>query len=75
MTSRIHPDDYDVDAVRAEWTGQVISTSEARYPVEHDPIRRHCHMVGDNNPLFLDPEAAARGPHGAVVVPPSMLPV
>ncbi len=72
---RVHPDDYDLGAVRAEWIGKVISTSEARYAVEHDPIRRHCHMVGDTNPLFLDPVAAADGPYGAVVVPPSMLPV
>ncbi len=72
---RVHPDDYDIEAVRAEWIGKVTSTSEARYPVEHDPIRRHCHMVGDTNPLFLDPDAASAGPHGAVVVPPSMLPV
>ena len=77
MSDRIHPDDYDLDAVRAEWIGKVLSpsTSAARYPVEYDPIRRHCHMVGDTNPLFLDPVEAARGPHGAVVVPPSMLPV
>jgi acyl dehydratase len=75
MSDRIHPDDYDLDAVRAEWIGKVVGTSEARYPVEYDPIRRHCHMVGDTNPLFLDPVAAATGPHGAVVVPPSMLPI
>ncbi|MEZ5502227.1 MAG: MaoC family dehydratase [Halioglobus sp.] len=40
----------------------------------HDPIRRHCHMVGDLNPAFLDPDAASKGPYGAVIVPPSMLP-
>ena len=71
----IHPDDYDIDAVRAEWIGTVVSRSEGRYPVEYDAIRRHCHMTGDLNPLFLDPEfAREKGPHGAVVVPPSALP-
>lgn len=75
MSDRIHPDDYDIDAVRDEWIGKVVSTGTSRYPVEHDPIRRHCHMVGDTNPLFLDPDAAAEGPYGAVVVPPSMMPI
>ena len=66
--------DYDVEAVRNEWVGRVVAASEGRYPVEHDPIRRYCHMIGDTNPLFLDPQFAAAGPHGAVVVPPSLVP-
>lgn len=70
----IHPDDYDLDAVRQAWIGKLISEARGRYPVEYDPIRRHCHMVGDLNPAFLDPDEAGRGPHGAVIVPPSMLP-
>lgn len=74
-TSRLHPDDFDIEATRTEWIGRVVSRTQGRYPVEFDPIRRHCHMTGDTNPLFLDPAAAATGPHGAVVVPPSMLPI
>jgi len=47
-----------------------------RYPVEDDPIRRHCHRTGDTNPLYLDPEfAASAGPYGEVIVPPSILPL
>ncbi|MCB1843157.1 MAG: MaoC family dehydratase N-terminal domain-containing protein [Halioglobus sp.] len=71
----IHPDDYDLDAVRAEWCGKLLSEARGRYPVEYDPIRRHCHMVGDLNPLFLDPDTAGDGPYGEVIVPPSMLPI
>lgn len=71
---RIHPSDYDIDAVRSAWIGKLISEAHGRYPVEHDPIRRHCHMTGDLNPAFLDPTAAAEGPYGAVISPPSMLP-
>jgi len=75
VSDLIHPDDYDIDAVRAEWIGKVVSQTEGRFPVEYDPIRRHCHMTGDTNPLFLDPEFARDvGPHGEVVVPPSLLP-
>jgi acyl dehydratase len=61
--------DYDLDQVRREWIGKVVATSSGRYPVEYDPIRRYCHMVGDSNPLFLDPELARKGPHGEVIVP------
>lgn len=75
MSNRVHPDDYDVEAIREDFVGTLVSTSEARYPVEFDPIRRHCHMTGDRNPLFLDPDAAQAGPYGAVIVPPSMLPI
>jgi acyl dehydratase len=72
----IHPDDYDIDGVRAEWTGKCVSESVGRYPVECDPIRRHCHMTGDTNPLYLDPEFARNeGPYGDVIVSPSMLPL
>ena len=72
--SNVHPDDYDPDAVRAEWIDKLISEAHGRYPVEYDPIRRHCHMVGDLNPAFLDPSVANEGPYSAVIVPPSMLP-
>jgi acyl dehydratase len=65
---------YDIESVRAEWVGRVVSASRGRYPVEHDPIRRWCHMVGDLNPLYLDPEAAASGPHGEVIAPLTLVP-
>lgn len=72
----IHPNDYDIDAIRKSWVGRVVSTAEGRYPVEYDAIRRHCHMTGDTNPLFLDPKfAREHGPHGDVIVPPSSLPL
>lgn len=71
--SRVHPLDYDIDEVRENWINRLISTSQGRYPVELDPIRRHCHMVGDLNPAFLNPAIAKKGPYGAVIVPPSML--
>jgi len=45
---------YDIKAVRLEWEGYETPLCWGRYPVEHEPIRRHCHMVGDANPLFID---------------------
>ena len=63
---------YDIDAVRAEWIGQTDEISRGRYPVEYDAIRRHCHMVEDDNPLYLDPDYAAGARYGAVIAPPVM---
>lgn len=74
LTSNELPEGYDLETIRAEWIGRVVASSRGRYPVEYDPIRRYCHMTGDTNPLFLDPEVAAAGPHGGVVVPPPMVP-
>lgn len=45
---------WDLAAVRARWEGHQTPLVWGRYPVEHDPIRRHCHMVDDLNPRFLE---------------------
>ena len=63
---------YDIDAVRAEWIGKKSEVKQGRYPVEYDAIRRHCHMVEDGNPLYLDPDFAAGTRFGAVIAPPVM---
>ena len=62
--------DYDIEAVRAEWIGKKTPRTHGRDPVEYDPIRRHCHMVEDENPLFLDPAFAKETSHGGVIAPP-----
>jgi len=62
---------YDIEEVRRKYIGFETAVAKGRYPVEHDTIRRHCHMVDDNNPLFLDPEYAKKTSHGAVLCPPS----
>ena len=63
---------YDIDAVRSDWIGRKTDLAKGRYPVEYDSIRRHCHMVEDTNPLFLDPDYGAQSEHGAVIAPPVM---
>jgi 3-hydroxybutyryl-CoA dehydratase len=63
--------DYDIEEVRRKYIGFETAKAKGRYPAEHDPIRRHCHMVEDNNPLFIDPAYAAKTEHGAVLCPPS----
>lgn len=63
---------YDIEAVRQEWLGRTTEIVRGRYPVEYDSIRRHCHMVEDTNPLFLDPEYGESSVHGSVIAPPVM---
>ena len=60
---------YDIDAVREKYIGFQTAKARGRYPVEHDPIRRHCHMVEDNNPLFIDPKYAATTEFGVNLLP------
>ncbi len=36
-------------------------------------IRHYAHGIGDDNPLWCDPDYAARSAHGTIVAPPSFL--
>jgi uncharacterized OB-fold protein/acyl dehydratase len=45
----------------------------ARDPVNQPMIRHWCDAVGDANPVYTDPEAAAASAHGGIVAPPAML--
>ena len=62
---------YDIEAVRAKYIGFETAKARGRYPVEHETIRRHCHMVEDTNPMFLDPKYAEGTEHGANLCPQS----
>ncbi len=53
---------YDIETVRREWIGRTSPKRRAKYPVEHEPIRRHCLMVGNENPLYIEPGYAPRTP-------------
>lgn len=57
---------YDHDIIGVEFeVGQATITREH--------IARYCATVGETNPLYLDEAAAAAGPYGAIVAPPSIL--
>ncbi|MEO2168989.1 MAG: MaoC family dehydratase N-terminal domain-containing protein, partial [bacterium] len=36
-------------------------------------IRHWCDAMGDQNPVYTDPDFAAKSVHGGIVAPPSML--
>jgi uncharacterized OB-fold protein/acyl dehydratase len=46
---------------------------EARDPVNEAMIRHWCDAMGDANPVYTDPDAAAASVHGGIVAPPTML--
>ena len=66
---------YDIEAVRKEWIGKETPTLHGKYPVEYEAIRRHCQMVGDENPLFLDEEYAKGTKYNGVICPPVAVPM
>ena len=43
------------------------------YEATRDNIRHYAHGIGDDNPLWCDPDYAAAGLHGGIVAPPSFL--
>jgi 3-oxo-4,17-pregnadiene-20-carboxyl-CoA hydratase alpha subunit len=47
----------------------------ARDPVNQPMIRHWCDAIGDANPVYTEPAAAAASRHRAVVAPPAMLQV
>lgn len=59
--------------IARQFIGEETEPVKARYPVEYDPIKRYCHMTGDTNPLFLDPEYAKKTKHGVVPCPALLL--
>jgi acyl dehydratase len=49
--------------------GRVLSTGSATVTAEH--VAAFACALGDPNPLYVDSEAARRGPFGALVAPPT----
>ncbi len=43
------------------------------YEVSRDNIRHYAHGIGDDNPLWCDPEYATRSRYGRLVAPPSFV--
>ena len=43
------------------------------YEATRDNIRHYAHGIGDDNPLWCDPEYAAKARHGSITAPPSFV--
>src|SRR4029079_17032211 len=49
--------------------------NSARDPVNEPMIRHWCDVLGEGNPVYTDPDAAAASAFGGIVPPPAMLDV
>jgi hypothetical protein len=63
----------DLRAALDAWIGREGEPVAARDAVNPAMIRHWCDAVGDRNPVYTDPEFAAKSVHGAIVAPPTML--
>jgi len=58
----------------ATYVGKEIGPpSEAMEPINESMIFHWCEALGDNNPVYTDPEAAKNSVHKGLVAPPAML--
>jgi acyl dehydratase len=76
MTSQQFPciTDEGLDALRRMIGVRITETVEPWcYEVTRDSIRHYAHGIGDDNPLWCDPEYAARSRYGRLVAPPSFV--
>src|SRR5690348_9494052 len=55
--------------------GRSSPFNSARDPVNEPMIRHWCDVLGEANPLYTDPGAAAASAFGGIVAPPAMLDV
>ncbi|HJQ59821.1 MAG TPA: MaoC family dehydratase N-terminal domain-containing protein [Vineibacter sp.] len=63
-----------LDALRRRIGVKIGATAEPWcYEATRDNIRHYAHGIGDDNPLWCDPDYAAGTRHGGLVAPPSFL--
>ena len=56
------------------FVGQEIGPPRPGPDVVNEAMIRHwCDAIGDTNPVYTDPAAAAESVHGGIVAPPTML--
>jgi acyl dehydratase len=61
-----------LDQLRSD-IGRDGDSTPARDPVNQPMIRHWCDSMTDHNPVYTDPEFAAKSVHGEIVAPPTML--
>jgi uncharacterized OB-fold protein/acyl dehydratase len=64
----------EFDAMLQTFVGQEVGGGQPAPDAVNIPMVRHwCEAIGDENPVYLDAEAAAASVHGELVAPPTML--
>src|SRR5258708_2676277 len=62
-----------LEALIGQRTCGSVKTALAPDPVNQPMIRHWCHAMNDMNPVYLDPDFAAKSRFGGIVSPPVML--
>ena len=63
-----------LDDLRQRIGVKITDTLEPwNYEATRDAIRHYAHGIGDDNPLWTDPEYAASTPHGRLIASPSFI--
>lgn len=66
--------DSGLDDLRQRIGVKITQTAEPWcYEATRDNIRHYAHGIGDDNPLWCDPEYAAKTSHGGIIALPSFL--
>ncbi|MGE0715037.1 MAG: MaoC family dehydratase N-terminal domain-containing protein [Alphaproteobacteria bacterium] len=66
--------DEALDDLRRRIGVPIVDTAEPWcYEATRDNIRHYAHGIGDDNPLWCDPEYAAKARYGGIVAPPAFL--
>lgn len=60
-------------AESASYIGKKLRIEQYTHEATRDTIRRYAWGIGDDNPLWCDPNYAASGPFGTIVAPPTFL--
>jgi len=66
------PDDEFLAQLKA-FEGREVAGLVAHDEVNQAMIRHWVHAMGDGNPVYVDPDAAAASVHGEIIAPPVML--
>ncbi|HEV8225809.1 MAG TPA: MaoC family dehydratase N-terminal domain-containing protein, partial [Methylomirabilota bacterium] len=76
VTANLFPKitDHALDDLRRRIGVKITDTLEPWcHEASRDGIRHYAHGIGDDNPLWCDPDYAARARYGTIVAPPSFL--
>lgn len=66
--------DSGLDELRARIGQKIGATAEPWcHEATRDNIRHYAHGIGDDNPLWCDPDYAAKSPYGGIIALPSFL--
>jgi len=66
--------DAALEAKFADYVGKAVGPAEVARDLVNEPMIRHwCEAMGDDNPVYVDRDAAGQSVHGGIVAPPTMM--